>query len=702
MSNSTEYEDKAYESPESDPDSNKLTSWTKEPTVADLKQDYEDARSDADTHEQNVTRWLNSRNILGASKITTKDGYSDIVPKLVRKQAEWRYASLAEPFLSTEDIYNTSPVTHADKEAAVQNGLVLNNQFNTKIQKVKFIGDYVRTCVDEGTAIVRIGWEFQEEMGVVEEDITIQIPVTDPALAQALAQQGKPATVDVPPGKTKKTRKLKTVKNQPTVTVCDYRRVTIDPSCEGDIDKAKFITYDFLTSLSALKKAGIYSNLDQIKPGNTSPLGDDDFSSAGSDSSFNFKDKPRELFIAREYWGFRDIDGSGTLTAIKAVYVGDVMILMEENPFPDQELPFVVVQYLPIRKSIYGEPDAELLEDNQRINGALTRGMIDIMGRSANSQQGTAKDFLDPVNKRKFDRGEDYEFNPNKDPRTNVHMATYPEIPNSAIQMMGIQNAEAESLTGVKAFSNGINSQALGDSVGGIGTALDAAAKRESDILGRLADGIKRIGRKISSMNGEFLDEEEVVRITDEEFVTIKRDDLAGNFDIKLSISTAEADSAKANDLSFMLQTLGNSMPRDFTQIVLGEIATLRNMPSLAKKIEDFQPQPDPLVQAKAQKELELLDAQIANERAKAKENEVDVGLKTAKTATEEGKARALNSTADKQDLDFLNDESGLTRQHEENMKTKDKDDQLELKGADALLLKDSENQGFTTLPDIK
>jgi hypothetical protein len=37
---------------------------------------------------------------------------------------------------------------------------------------------------------------------------------------------------------------------------------------------------------------------------------------------------------------------------------------MEENPFPDKKLPFISVQYLPTRKSIYGEPDGALLEDN--------------------------------------------------------------------------------------------------------------------------------------------------------------------------------------------------------------------------------------------------------------------------------------------------------------------------------------------------
>jgi hypothetical protein len=49
-----------------------------------------------------------------------------------------------------------------------------------------------------------------------------------------------------------------------------------------------------------------------------------------------------------------------------------------------------------------------------------------------------------------------------------------------------------------------------------------------------------------------------------------------------------------------------------------------------------------------------LLEAQVANERAKGLENNADVGLKRAKTETELAKAKALESTADLTDLHFV------------------------------------------------
>ncbi len=89
-----------------------LTEWDNAPKVADLKQDYSDAKSDHDSHVTKVNTWLDNLNATGAAQPAKVKGRSNIVPKLIRKQAEWRYAALTEPFLSTDDIFNIDPVTY--------------------------------------------------------------------------------------------------------------------------------------------------------------------------------------------------------------------------------------------------------------------------------------------------------------------------------------------------------------------------------------------------------------------------------------------------------------------------------------------------------------------------------------------------------------------------------------------------------------
>lgn len=663
----------------------KLTKWSNAPKVSDLKQDLNDAKKHHDNHVAKVKVWLDNLNVTGSAAIKKVKGRSSIVPKLIRKQAEWRYAALIDPFLSTEDIFNVNPQTWEDKEGAEQNQALLNVQFNCNINKVRFIDDYVRTGVDEGTIICKTGWVFEEESyeedeGIFEfqenpefqatlEEIT-QLQQTSPSQFETnVPQELKDALqismengVPFEPVQTgvKKVTKTRTVKNHPTVEVCDYRNVIIDPTCMGDIDKAGFVIYQFESSMSELEKDGRYKNLKSLDLTNASPLNEPDYSSEEDSKNFNYKDNPRKKIVVNEYWGYWDIDGKGIVKPIVATWIGNTMIRLEENPYPDKKVPFVVIPYLPIRRSIHGEPDGALLEDNQQILGATTRGIIDIMGKSANAQTGMRKDMLDVTNRRKFDNGQDYEFNPTTNPRDGIFMHTYAPIPQSAQFMLQMQNMEAESLTGVKSFSQGVSGQSLGNVAAGVRGALDAASKRELGILRRLASGIVAIGHKFISMNSEFLSDSEVVRITNEEFITIHKDKLQGSYDLKLSISTAEEDNSKAEELAFMLQTMGNSIDPGITKLILVDIANLRKMPKLAHEIKNYQPQPDPMAEEIKMLELELLKAKLANEQAQAQQRAASAILSEAKADTEGAKTANIASDTDQKNLDFVEQESGV------------------------------------------
>jgi hypothetical protein len=682
-----------------------LTNWKNPPTLRQLKQDLTFATPSHNLQKAKVGEYLDNLNVTGSAIVKTPKGNSSIVPKLIRKQAEWRYASLSEPFLSTDDVFNVRPVTWEDRAAAQQNELVLNHQFNVHIDKTKFIDEYVRAAVDEGTVIVRVGWEFQEEeytdtFPVVEYRVNPDLAPMHEQLEQMKTESPSQYESDVPEelkeahdltleqgvpiepvitGYKEETR-MRTVVNRPTLEVCDYRNVTIDPTCLGNLDKAGFVIYTFETSMSELEKDGRYKNLEYVNVDNNTVLGTPDHSPSDGVRSFNFADQPRKKIVVHEYWGFWDINNDGKVESFVASWCGDTMIRLQENPFPDKEIPFVLEHYLPVRKAIYGEPDGALLEDNQKVIGAVTRGMIDLMGKSANGQTGIRKDMLDATNRRKFDKGMDYEFNQSVDPRQGVFMHTYPEIPQSAQFMLQLQQMEAESMTGVKAYNQGVSGQSLGDVAAAVRGALDASSKRELGILRRLSNGIVKIGRKIVAMNAEFLSDKEIVRITNDQFVTVRRDDLAGNFDLRLSISTAEEDNNKAEQLAFLLQTVGPNGDRELMQMILSDIAKLRKMPDLAHRIATFQPQPDPLAQEKAQLEVQLLKVQVAKEQAQTMSYQAGAQLDMAKASTEGVKQGNLQSDTDLKNLNFIEQESGVTQERAKELHGEQARSQMQLK----------------------
>jgi len=699
----------------------KLTKWKNEPTVLDLKRDLEVSRSAHALQVAKVEGW----NVLlhahdhgrgqsqkhggtpyGRGEIERErersKGRSRVQPKLVRRQAEWRYAALSEPFLSANKLFNVTPATFNDADSAKQNEMVLNWQFRTKLNRVKFIDNYVRSTVDEGTCIVRVGWKRQtvnvktkapvwthyamdNEQDAQKLQQAIQFKAqnpkafdeqADPAIQAAVSyyEETKMPTVAQQTG-TQDVDTVKVLQNFPTVEVLDPRNVFIDPSCNGDLAKALFCIISFETSKSELlKEKKKYKNLDKVNWSANNPVNEPNHETQ-TPTDFLMTDTMRRKVVAYEYWGWYDMNKDGTLVPFVATWIGSTLIRMEANPYPDEALPIVLVPYMPIKRHLYGEPDAELLEDNQKILGAVTRGMIDLLGRSANGQQGIAKGMLDPLNRRRYESGQDYEFNPNMSPAQGIIEHKFPELPQSALAMTQMVNQEAEALTGVKSFSGGISGSAYGPVAANAKGAMDAAALREMSILRRLATGMVEIGAKIMGMNAVFLSEKETVAVTNDTFVEINREDLKGNFTLETDINTAEVDDAKGQDLAFMLQTCGPSAGPEITMMIMAEIAELKRMPVLAQKLRNFQPSPPPPPSPEQQQlmQLQLQAAQMTVQKLQA-----EIQLIQSKAVLESARKDMTN-------LDYVEKETGTTHarnmelqaaKHQGNMELADKQNQ--------------------------
>ena len=127
--------------------------------------------------------------------------------------------------------------------------------------------------------------------------------------------------------------------------------------------------------------------------------------------------------------------------------------------------------------------------------------MVDINARSANGQVAMPKGFLDIVNKQRFNRGEDYEYNPVAHPAEAIYMHTANELPQSMLAFQQMQYAEAEAITGVKSFSGGIDGNAYGQVAAGMSQAVTAINQREGDIMFRISKGLEKVGNKILAMN---------------------------------------------------------------------------------------------------------------------------------------------------------------------------------------------------------
>ena len=626
----------------------------------DLKADFtaaKELRSELDTK---IRKWKSEYNSeLYGNEV---EGKSKLVSKDIKKQSEWLLPGLLEPFVSTPDIIKASPVTPEDAEAAPKIEVLLNTQFCRQFNRYNFMTKALKVLDQEGTVVIRTGWELGEKSVEIMEEKEVPNPQLQQAVA--LAQQGliDPRALNQFPQTIKqqvKTLKTIAVKNRPTAMVCRNEDVFIDPTCQDDMDNCQFVIYRYESDMTTLRKSGVYKNLDLID------LKDNingDYTTPDT-TNFKFRDNPRKKILVYEYWGNYDINGDGLAEPIVCTWVDDVIIRLQDNPFPDKKPPFIVLPFSFTPFSLYGEPNAELLSDVQKIKTAIYRGFIDNMALSNNGQKGIRKGALDYSNKKRFLNGQNFEFNgtPN-----DFYDGKFNELPGSIFNVLTLMNNEAESITGVASFNTGLNGNSLGSTATSIRGAIDSATNRRLNLVRNISENlVKPLLRKWLAYDAEFLDEESQFRITNDEFVYLKKDDLGANIDIDLTISTSDDNQAKAQELAYMLQTIGPSEDPGIRKIIMTEIARLYRMPQLARMIETYEPQTDPVAEQMRQLQVAMLQAQVNNEQSKADENSVDRELKGAKVQTELAKAKNINSTADKTDLDYIQQYAGVQQKAE-------------------------------------
>jgi hypothetical protein len=604
--------------------------------LANLKADLRASETMKKFNDGRISEWRDAYE--GKPYGNEQKGRSSIVSRDIRRQIEWQLPSLVDPFVSSQDIIKCTPVTFEDVPAAIQNQLLLNTQFCRKFPRFNFITKGTRILTTEGTLVVQVGWEYEDEEIESEVD-TI-----------AIDQFGQESIVK------SRIKEVRVVKNQPTARICRNEDIYIDPTCMDDIDNIQFIIHRYETDLSTLRKDGRYKNLDRLVK--EADFDDTDFETEDI-TDFKFQDEPRKKLVVYEYWGNYDINDDGIAEPIVCAWVGTTIIRLENSPYPDGRPPFLIVPYNPTPFKIHGEADAELIGDNQKVKTAVIRGIMDNMAQSNNGQVGVRKGALDATNRARFINGRNFEFNGTQN---DFWQGSYNSIPGSVFDVLGLMNNETESLTGVKSFSTGITGKSLGVSATAARGALDATQIRRSHIVQNVAENlIKPLMRKWMSYNAVFLSEEEVIRVTNDEYVPISRDDLSGNIDIEIAVSTAEDNAAKAEELSFLLQTVGPSEDPSIRRELMADILELMRMPDKAKRLREFEQEPDPFQEAMQQLEIEKKKADIEMTLAKAEALrkgfitiDSNAALTQAKTELDIARARKVDSETDILDLNFL------------------------------------------------
>lgn len=660
---------------------------TNKPTPEKLKEIFLASQAYASPYLNAAKHWedlivaepLNKDNEgVGAGKTKTR---STVTIKHIRKLLEWRYPVIEQAFLSRKDLFNPAGREDIDSEVAKYHKIILNYQMNNEIDKTTFISRMVRAYLNTGTVAVHLGWKAQKgyptkivplfdyqyispdsdeakDLELIYADVLARLtakPQAESSIASHLVagakyyeKHGIVNRVAVSDFTEVTATEEEYIANHPTLTVVSLHDVFGSPECKTCLQDSPYIIYRYLSSIHELEENPDLDT-DSVTWHTVSTL------ASGSNDVLNTiygEEDKRRMVEVYEYWGLHDIDGKGKLIPVRITWVDGHVMECIPNPYPDKKHPFYSAAYSPdvTLESIYGSSDAYLVEENQAILSAMHRGIIDIHANSAYGQRGVAKNVLDFVNKNKFLRGENFEYDPNTvDPSAMFHTFDFPSISPTTMAYMQQINADSDALTGIKSFNEGISGNALGDTAAGVNGVLSATALRESSIIGRLEAMLIQIAKRIMQLNTLYLDAKKIIALTGTEGLLIKS---AQNplLDVELDVTNQAEDALKAQEISFMLQTLGQALPPELTKRALMEIAELRNLPNFYNTLSAYDmspPPPSPEEQEIQRLQVELLRQQVANEQAKGRELLSKANLTDVKAVSEQAMAKKTDAEAE-------------------------------------------------------
>jgi len=594
--------------------------------LSDLKKDYKSAMTSKTRVDNKITSWIKDFNgdpygneVPGRSKIVIKD-----VKKAIKRMAP----SIIQPFIASDTIIKAKGTTHESSITASLAADILNYQYNNQFDKLHFIRTIANVLPREGTVWIRTGWEYESE---VKEKLFSGLTSEEMAQVQSQSDEITDIVEDIDGTFSFKAKKTVPVVNRPTAVVCKNEAIYCDPTAEKS-DDCKFVIHEYQKTFSDIKKmsnvfeltpeieAKIQQHLDDTKQIADTPLASKRYQDGldnGSDISFTFANQANKKLTIVEYWGEYDIDGSGIAKQIVCAWVKntEIVLRLEENPYPDKKIPFISEAYELEAFHIWGNSVADSIADHQKIHTAIMRGFIDNASLANNGQKFFRKGALDYVNQKKLLSGEKIiEVND----LDGFRDGSYNQLPSAIFDIYGMQSKEIEDLTGISSNLDGLDDATIGRTSSGVSQVMSAAQRHLLVTVSVISNLYKKIFEKWNAYNQVFLDEGQAIEIAGS-LVEISKQSIQGKHTIEVQINVDSMNQSKMAQINMLLQqtqSLQGNVPPNVIPMLVAEMFSAFGKEEDAEAIRNFKPEPDPMKQQMMQ--LEMLKVQADIEKAKA------------------------------------------------------------------------------------
>ncbi|MGE4487114.1 MAG: hypothetical protein AB7C95_04710 [Synergistaceae bacterium] len=494
-----------------------------------------------------IEKWVNQYN---ASEEYYKELFSHLSESSnyrstdVQDTVEFIMPDMMKIFQGSNESYSIKGRTEEDAPGAKANKNLINWQLNTLNNG--FIIDYmwIKDALKKGIGVQKGMWVQEFEYDKYENYVNYEQLL---AMTQAEHIEVKSYEQLPPPYNYQfyvKFKLRRVIKNEPkieNVPIEDFRFIIAPNSME--LTTAFHIMDKTIDHLRRKEQAGEYKNVeDAVKNNQRDTDRDEDKRRDRNETSSGFvddesDDEPSRIVTIKEMYCRMDVNKDGLLEDVIVTYCADTLLSIRENTYGT--IPFFILPGAAIESGkVNGRALAEGIGQIQDLKTALRKQYIIAIAETNHQRKFIPDDGLywqDIEDNSEFVR-----YDVNRFPRIQDAIGYEPQKPihTATFKLFEMLEADKEQKSGINQFKMGIDNKVSNKAYNTATGAnlLAQASNARVDIMARIManTGFKQRAEWMLESNQKFITQEQVVRL-ENEYLTIRPDDLQGKYDYEVS-----------------------------------------------------------------------------------------------------------------------------------------------------------------------
>lgn len=415
------------------------------------------------------------------------EGRSQVVTKDLMDIIEWMMPSLLRIF-ATRDAVQFDPVGPEDEELAKQESAYVTHVIWKKNDGFMLMYNWLKDGLMQKVGYVKHAWEEEEKVSF--EPYTGLSEDQAQMVFQDLQMQGEvdvEAQSQAPDGTWSIKFKIRKKYGCEKITVCQPDEIIVDSKCRGEVKKAGFVGHlrDDLTNSDLLQMGYSRKELEALtdyiwQNGTTGEAIARDTVGENVDREDKNSDWATRKRRLLECYTYIDADGDGVAELRHYLAGGNEFLENEEFP----EIPFCSWTPIPVPHRHVGLSIDDTMEDQQRINTALNRGLLDNVYFTMNPRSVYDKNTID-VESLQINRPGGHVANDGPPGMAIMPMPVNP----MAGQLLPVIDYVAQTLekrTGVGRMTSGVDADVLAQSTKGAYVDAKSAANQRIEQVARI------------------------------------------------------------------------------------------------------------------------------------------------------------------------------------------------------------------------